>query len=62
MTRGNPSWSAELPLVGAGGEPVDLWRAIPNPGDWRVTPETARLLQHWRTHAFNSVRPFFFQV
>ena len=27
---------------------VDQWRALPNPSDWRVTPETARLLQHWR--------------
>ncbi len=41
---------------------VDRWRAIPNAGDWRVTPETARLLQHWRHHAFGSIRPFFCQV
>jgi len=41
---------------------VNLWRAIPNPADWRVTPETARLLQHWRHHPFNGVRPFFCQV
>ncbi|MBI2941704.1 MAG: DEAD/DEAH box helicase family protein, partial [Chloroflexi bacterium] len=41
---------------------VDQWRAIPNPADWRVTPETARLLQHWRHHEFNSVRPFFCQI
>ena len=41
---------------------VDQWRAIPNPGHWGVTPETARLLQHWRQHAFQSVRPFFCQV
>jgi len=31
---------------------VDRWRALPNPNDWRVTPETARLLQHWRHHKF----------
>ena len=41
---------------------VDRWRAIPNPADWKVTPETARLLQYWRHHAFSSVRPFFCQV
>jgi type III restriction enzyme len=41
---------------------VDLWRALPNPADWQVTPETARLLQHWRDHSFSSVRPFFCQV
>ena len=29
---------------------VDKWRALPNPNDWHVTPETARLLQHWRHH------------
>jgi type III restriction enzyme len=41
---------------------VDKWRALPNPNDWRVTPETARLLQHWRHHKFSSVRPFFCQA
>ena len=37
---------------------VDAWRALP-PGQWQVTPETARLLHHWRHHQFSSVRPFF---
>lgn len=41
---------------------VDKWRALRNPNDWRVTPETARLLQHWRHHAFSNTRPFFCQV
>jgi len=41
---------------------VEMWRSIPNPSDWRVTPETARLLQHWRHHRFNDIRPFFCQV
>lgn len=41
---------------------VDSWRALPNPAQWQVTPETARLLQHWRHHDFNGVRPFFCQV
>ena len=41
---------------------VDSWRALPNPAQWQVTPETARLLQHWRHHEFNGVRPFFCQV
>jgi len=41
---------------------VEKWRLIPNPGDWQVTPETARLLQHWRTHPFSGVRPFFCQI
>lgn len=43
-------------------EHVETWRSLPNPNDWQVTPETARLLQHWRHHKFNSVRPFFCQV
>jgi type III restriction enzyme len=41
---------------------VDRWRALPDPNTWRVTPKTQRLLQHWRTHEFNGVRPFFCQV
>ena len=41
---------------------VDKWRALPDPAQWRVTPETARLLQHWRHHEFTDARPFFCQV
>ncbi|MBA2375325.1 MAG: DEAD/DEAH box helicase family protein, partial [Rubrobacter sp.] len=41
---------------------VDEWRRITNPNDWRVTPETARLLQHWRHHEFGGIRPFFCQI
>jgi type III restriction enzyme len=41
---------------------VDAWRAIPDPNQWQVTPETARLLTFWRTHEFQGVRPFFCQV
>ena len=41
---------------------VDQWRSWPNPNDWKVTPETARLLQHWRHYKFNNLRPFFCQV
>jgi len=43
-------------------ERVDGWRRLPDPASWQVTPETARLLQHWRHHPFQSVRPFFCQV
>jgi type III restriction enzyme len=35
---------------------------LPNPDQWQVTPETARLCQHWRHHEFSGVRPFFCQV
>ena len=41
---------------------VDRWRSLPNPNRWQVTPETTRLLQHWRHHKFNDIRPFFCQV
>ena len=41
---------------------VDQWRSLRNPNDWRVTPETARLLQHWRHHDFSNLRPFFCQI
>ncbi len=41
---------------------VDTWRALPDPTTWNVTPETQRLLQHWRHHPFVGLRPFFCQV
>jgi type III restriction enzyme len=40
---------------------VDQWRNL-NPKLWQVTPETERLLKHWRHHQFSSLRPFFCQV
>lgn len=49
-------------VINAVREEVDKWRRIPSPADWRVTPETARLLQHWRQHEFAGIRPFFCQV
>lgn len=49
-------------MINAVRQEVDKWRTLPNPNDWRVTPETARLLQHWRHHKFSGVRPFFCQV
>lgn len=41
---------------------VERWRSWPNPSEWQVTPETQRLLQHWRSHDFKGVRPFFCQI
>jgi len=49
-------------MINAVRQEVDKWRGIQNPNDWRVTPETARLLQHWRHHKFSGIRPFFCQV
>ena len=49
-------------MINAVRQEVDKWRGIQNPNDWRVTPGTARLLQHWRHHKFSGIRPFFCQV
>ena len=40
---------------------VDRWRASPE-AQWNVSPETARLLKHWRHHDFSDIRPFFCQI
>ena len=50
------------PIINAVRREVDRWRALPNSSQWQVTPETARLLQHWRHHKFASFRPFFCQL
>ena len=52
-----------IPIINELRRQVDEWRRLPSPNDWLVTPETARLLQHWRRHSeFQSIRPFFCQV
>ena len=33
----------------------DAWRQL-SPGQWQVSPETRRLLEHWRQHQFSGVR------
>src|SRR5260370_5480905 len=53
---------AAIPIINELRKRVDQWRAIPNPDHWQVTPETRRLLQHWRHHAFGGIRPFFCQI
>ena len=50
------------PIINELRRHVDQWRTLSNPNNWQVSPETARLLQHWRHHKFNSIRPFFCQV
>jgi type III restriction enzyme len=40
---------------------VDTWRGLPK-NQWQVTPETQRLLEHWRHFSFSGVKPFFCQV
>lgn len=68
LDLGDPSISTgdqkydPTPVINDLRRQVDKWRMIPNPSDWGVTHETARLLQHWRHHNFSSIRPFFCQV
>ncbi len=50
------------PLINELRKQLEKWRSSPNPNDWQVTPETARLLQHWRHHKFSGIRPFFCQI
>ncbi len=50
------------PIINEIRTQLKLWRSIPNPQDWGVTPATVRLLQHWRNHDFNGIRPFFCQI
>jgi type III restriction enzyme len=50
------------PIINEIRSHVDSWRNLVSPSDWLVTPETAQLLQHWRHHDFQSLRPFFCQV
>lgn len=50
------------PIINEIRSHVGTWRKIPSPNDWGVTPATARLLQHWRHHDFQGIRPFFCQV
>ncbi len=40
---------------------VDRWRQLSR-DQWKVTPETARLLDYWRNHDFQGIRPFFCQL
>jgi len=51
----------EIARINAVRKQVDDWRKLPK-NLWKVTPETVRLLDHWRNHKFASIRPFFCQV
>lgn len=62
MEQDAPLTCFEHPILNELRGCVDTWRALPNPQQWQVTPETARLLQHWRQHPFDGVRPFFCQI
>jgi type III restriction enzyme len=61
VSTGDEKYNVE-PLLNELRGRIDQWRRLPSPSDWGVTPETARLLQHWRHYDFQGVRPFFCQV
>ena len=50
------------PIINRIRSHLQSWRGLKSQADWGVTAATARLLTHWRHHAFEDVRPFFCQV
>ncbi len=50
------------PIINELRTEIDKWRNLPNSDQWLVTPETERLLKHWRCHNFQSIKPFFCQI
>jgi len=50
-----------IPIINKVRQQVDDWRRLPA-SQWRVTPQTSRLLSHWRTSPLANRRPFFCQV
>ena len=62
LSTEDQQYAATAEMVNEIRQRVDQWRQLPNPHDWRVTPETARLLGHWRHYEFSGIRPFFCQV
>ncbi len=61
LSTGEQLYTRTLLINDLRGE-LDAWRRLPNAADWKVSPETARLLEHWRHYDFPSVRPFFCQL
>jgi len=61
LTTGDQEYNP-TPIINEVRGFVEAWRNLPNPDQWLVTPETARLLQHWRHHPFQGIRPFFCQA
>ena len=61
LLAGDPLYT-QSSLINKLRSQVDNWRRLPSERDWLVTPDTARLLKHWRHHQFNDIRPFFCQI
>ncbi|MDX0001583.1 restriction endonuclease [Sinorhizobium meliloti] len=49
------------PIINEIRSHLATWRSLPQ-SSWGVSPATARLLNHWRNHPFQGVRPFFCQI
>ncbi|WP_439543997.1 BPTD_3080 family restriction endonuclease [Hyphomicrobium sp.] len=49
------------PIINEIRSHLAIWRSLPQP-IWGVTPATARLLNYWRSHEFQGVKPFFCQL
>ncbi len=62
LSTAEQQYDPTTPLINILREQVTKWRNLPDPQQWNVTPETARLLQYWRHHEFTSIRPFFCQI
>ena len=60
--RDDHDQSYHASIIGGVRAAVDKWRSIADSSKWNATPETARLLQHWRSDRFSHLRPFFCQV
>ena len=62
LSQDDQQYEAVSVMIAGVRAQVDMWRRGRDPSRWNVTPETARLLQHWREHQFSAIRPFFCQV
>lgn len=59
-TAYNPS-----PIINDLRQELATWRSLPNASQWKVTPITQRLLEHWRAiqrDDTQTIRPFFCQL
>jgi type III restriction enzyme len=47
------------PIINEVRNYVETWRNLPSSDQWLVTPESARLLKHWRSHSLKVFGPSF---
>jgi type III restriction enzyme len=61
ITTTDQQYGKSAELISSVRQEVGTWRQLKK-GLWGVTPETARLLEYWRSAEFANERPFFCQV